>query len=88
MELLVGLGLIMLGFLLGYFFKTAVLLIISVIFIGIGVVFLKKSREIETLIAMIFMACVVISSLAMWITWYFVNDKTFVRDFLNQYIFR
>jgi len=88
MSILIYGGLILSGFVLGYFFQTGVLIILSVIIIIIAILWLSKAQEIETLLAMGFAACGGVSILAMWVTWYFVNDKTFVQDFFKHYILK
>ena len=88
MPVLIYGGLILLGFVLGYFFQTGVLIVVSVIIIVLAVSWLHKAREMETLMAMAFAVCGGVSVLAMWVTWYLVNDKTFVQEFFRHFILR
>jgi hypothetical protein len=88
MQILVIGGAILLGFVLGYFLQTGVLILLSVIIIMLAVLWLLKVQEIEIVLAIIFSYVGGISIVAMWVTWYFINDKTFIQDFFRYYVLR
>ncbi|NTW26777.1 MAG: hypothetical protein HGA36_00405 [Candidatus Moranbacteria bacterium] len=88
MEVIIWPVLIVLGFVFGYFLQTTILVMLTVIFIIAGTLMMANAREIEHLIAMLFVACFITASAIMWVTWYFVNKQTFMQDFFTHYIFR
>lgn len=88
MSILIYGGLILLGFVLGYFFQTGILITISAVVAIVVIWWLYRAREIKVLAAMLAAVFGGVSILAMWATWYFVNDKVFVQDFLRHHILR
>ncbi|HPN54576.1 MAG TPA: hypothetical protein PLB52_01445 [Candidatus Moranbacteria bacterium] len=88
LQILIFGGLVLVGFLCGYFFQTTVLIVLSAIFIGIGIIWMKKAQEIEGAFALFYFVCVIIVDVAKWVTWYFINDKKFIQEFFKQYVLR
>lgn len=88
MEILIFGALVLVGFVCGYFFQTGVLIVLSIIFLGIGILWMRKAREVESVLAVLYFVFVVIADIAKWVTWYIVHDKTFVQEFIKNYILR
>lgn len=88
MQIFIYAGLLLAGFVLGYFFQTGVLITLSVIIIIGAVLWFSKAQELETLFAMAFCIGGGIIILAIWVTWYFVNDKNLIQEFFKHYILR
>jgi len=79
---------ILLGFLLRYFFQATGIAVLTFLCLFIGFIWLWRAQEIEQILPMIFLVVTVVSSASAWATWYFVNGKTCVGDFLKHYILR
>ena len=88
MQIFIYAGLLLTGFVLGYFFQTGVLITLSAIFIILAVLWLSKAQELEALFALSFAIGGGIALLTMWVTWYFVNDQNVIQEFFKHYILR
>lgn len=80
--------LILVGFVLGYFFQTPVLIVFSVVCIVVGIYMMVTLREMATLITAIFVGCAVVANIAMWMTHYMVSDQFWLQNFFKTYILR
>ncbi len=80
--------LILVGFVFGYFFQAPVLAMFTSVCFVIGVYMAMTSREMESLITMIFISCAVVANTAMWITYYMVTDQSWLQTFFKTYIMR
>ncbi len=80
--------LVLVGFVLGYFFQTPVLVTFTIICLVIGIYMAATFREMETLATMIFVACAIVANLAMWATHYLVTDQPWLQNFFKTYVFR
>ncbi|EKE25105.1 MAG: hypothetical protein ACD_5C00293G0004 [uncultured bacterium] len=88
MQVLIFGVLILVGFVCGYFFQTTVLIFLSILFLGIGILWMRKAQEVESAIAMVYLVLIVIADVAKWVTWYMVHDQTFVQEFLANHVLR
>jgi len=85
MEILVAL---LLGFVLGYFFSVWVLCAVTVIAVVVCTYLWITCKEMATLIAMICTGFSGFALVAMWTTYFFTTNHTFVGDFVKEYIVR
>jgi hypothetical protein len=88
-SILVNGGLILLGFVLGYFFATPVLVIFTLACVAISVYLCRVCEGEEWFIAMIFIYCAVIANIVMWVTHFVVaSDQVWLLTFIKKYILR
>ncbi|MBI2064818.1 MAG: hypothetical protein HYT62_02050 [Candidatus Yanofskybacteria bacterium] len=84
--------LILVGFVLGYFFQTLVLVLLTIICLVASAYMAMTYREMEALITMIFVRCAIVVNIAMWVTHYIVTanltNPSWLQNFIKTYILR
>ena len=88
MAVLVLWGLISVGFTLGYFLTFFLLVGISLVCLIFCGVWLMKSEELETLVAVTVTLYALIGNLAMWGTYYVSTGQTWFGEVLHGHILR
>ncbi len=89
MQLIVYGGPILVGFVLGYFFTTPIVAIITVIATIIAFVLRpKREQELGALMGYLVWVILVIGVVAMWVTHLCVTGTDFSISDFSQYIFR
>ena len=76
------------GFVAGYFLATPVLVALTVVYVGFNIWSMGTAREIEKLIAMLYLAASTIAFVAMWVTHYYVTNQGWLQEFAQKYILR
>jgi len=76
------------GFVAGYFFTTIVLALITAACVGVGIYMILTFREMERIIAAIFIIYSTIANLVMWITYYAATQQTWIGTLLHGYVIR
>jgi hypothetical protein len=89
MQIIIFGGPVLIGFVLGYFFNTAVLGIISLFIVALIIVLRPKhEQEIGALFGVIAWIVLGISFVTMWGTHLYVSNTSFNIPSISQYIFR
>jgi len=83
-------GLILVGFVAGYFFAYPVLVFLTVacVFIDGWLYWEHRDGGLESLIMPLFITCSTISLIAMWVTHYYVSGYTWFGEFLSGHVLR
>ena len=80
---------ILIGFIVGYFFNTAVIVFMTIVAAVVGVILRpKREQEIGALIGVIAWIMIALGAIAMWGTHLYVNDADLGVPNLSEYLLR